>query len=152
MKIQSFCVRQSGVLTQAVTTIAENIFRSQQTVAALSVYHSCLHALTKIDQFPYVCCYSKTSAKICFQDQTSQVKSIAECSKRSFQKYFLPSLSYHLSLRTLFCLFLSGRFTQVLSYDVASGSEIRQCTKICKPLVVYPFTGNVITSITRLRT
>ena len=38
-----------------------------------------------------------------------QVKSIAECSP-----YFRTSLSYHLSLRSLFCLFLSGRFTQVL--------------------------------------
>ena len=27
-----------------------------------------------------------------------------------------PSLSYHLSLRSLFCLFLSGLFTQVLLY------------------------------------
>ena len=39
-----------------------------------------------------------------------------------------------------------------LSYDVASGSEITSCNKICKPLVVYRFTGNVITSITTLRT
>ena len=43
-----------------------------------------------------------------------QVKSIAECSKRAFWmlqesilQYFRPSLSYHLSLRPLFCLFLS---------------------------------------------
>ena len=43
-----------------------------------------------------------------------QVKSIAECSKGSIQQYFRPSLSNHLSLRSLFCLFLSGRFTQVL--------------------------------------
>ena len=28
-----------------------------------------------------------------------------------------------------------------LSYDVASGSEITPCNKICKPLVVYRFTG-----------
>ena len=35
----------------------------------------------------------------------TKVKSIAEC--------FQPSLSYHLSLRFLFCLFLSGCFTQV---------------------------------------
>ena len=35
-----------------------------------------------------------------------------------------------------------------LSYDVASGSEITPCNKICKPLVVYRFTGNVMTSIT----
>ena len=37
-----------------------------------------------------------------------QVKSIAECSKGSILQYFRPSLGYHLSLRSLFCLFLSG--------------------------------------------
>ena len=37
----------------------------------------------------------------------------------------------------------------ILSYDVAaSGSEITPCNKICKPLVVYRFSGNVMTSIT----
>ena len=45
-----------------------------------------------------------------------QIKSIAECSEGSILQYFRPSLSYHLSLRPLFCLFLSGRFTQVLLY------------------------------------
>ena len=35
-----------------------------------------------------------------------QVKSIAECSKWSIPQYFRPSLSYQLSLRPLFCLFL----------------------------------------------
>ena len=39
----------------------------------------------------------------------------------------------------------------LLSYDVASGSEITSCNKICKPLVVYRFSGNVMTSITMLR-
>ena len=39
-----------------------------------------------------------------------------------------------------------------LSYDVASGSEITPGTKIDKPLVVYRFTGNVMTSITMLST
>ena len=38
-----------------------------------------------------------------------QVRSIAECSNGSILQYFRPSLSYHLSLRSLFCLFLSGR-------------------------------------------
>ena len=42
-----------------------------------------------------------------------QVKSIAEW---DILQYFRPSLSYYLSLRPLFCLFLSGRFTQVLLY------------------------------------
>ena len=45
-----------------------------------------------------------------------QVKRIAECSKGSILQYFRPSLSYHLSLRSLFCLFLSGRLRQVLLY------------------------------------
>ena len=43
-----------------------------------------------------------------------QVKSIVECSKGSILQYFQPSLSYHSSLRFLFCLFFSGRFTEVL--------------------------------------
>ena len=45
----------------------------------------------------------------------------------------------------------------ILSYDVASGSEITPCNKINKPLVVYRlevyrFTGNVMTPITTLHT
>ena len=41
-----------------------------------------------------------------------QLKSIAECSKGRFLQYFQPSLSYHSSLKSLFCLFLSGRLRQ----------------------------------------
>ena len=41
--------------------------------------------------------------------------------------------------------------TKNLSYDVASGSEITPCNKI-KPLVVNRFSGNVVTSITKLHT
>ena len=44
-----------------------------------------------------------------------QVKSIAECSKGSTLQYLRHSLSYHLSLRFLFCLFLCGHFTQSFS-------------------------------------
>ena len=47
---------------------------------------------------------------------------------------------------------LHYRHVSFLSYDVASGSEITPCNKIDKPLVVYRFTGNVMTSITTLRT
>ena len=47
-----------------------------------------------------------------------QVKRIAECSKGSILQYFRPSLSYHLSLRPLFCLFLNGCFAQVLLFVV----------------------------------
>ena len=48
-----------------------------------------------------------------------QVKSIAEWSNRSILQYFRPSLSYHLSLRCLFCPFLSGSLRQVLLYYFA---------------------------------
>ena len=39
-----------------------------------------------------------------------------------------------------------------LSYEVESGSEITPGNKIDKSLVVHRFTGNVMTSITTLRT
>ena len=38
-----------------------------------------------------------------------------------------------------------------LSHDFASGSDIKLCNKIDKPLVVYRFSGNVMTSIITLR-
>ena len=38
-----------------------------------------------------------------------------------------------------------------LSYDVVYGSEITPYNKIDKPLVVYRFLGNVMTSIITLR-
>ena len=37
-----------------------------------------------------------------------------------------------------------------LSHDVGSGSDITPCNKIDKPLVVYRFTGNLLTSVTML--
>ena len=39
-----------------------------------------------------------------------------------------------------------------LSYGVASGSEITSCNKIDKPLLVYRFTGKVMTSILHIMT
>ena len=55
----------------------------------------------------------KRRPKIVFQDSLMQVKSIVECSKGSILQYFRPSLSYHLSLRSLFFLFLSGRISHI---------------------------------------
>ena len=42
-----------------------------------------------------------------------QLKSIAKCSKGSILQYFRPALSYHMALRPLFRLFLSGRLRPV---------------------------------------
>ena len=36
---------------------------------------------------------------------------------------------------------------QNIVYHMTAGSEIAPCNKICKPLVVYRFSGNVMTSI-----
>ena len=38
----------------------------------------------------------------------------------------------------------------ILSYDATSGSEITPCNKIDKPLVVYRFSGSIMTSIITL--
>ena len=74
-----------------------------------------------------LCLYSKTCVKrppqkdrkLVFKTnyRLMQVKSTAECSMGSILQYFRPSLSYHLLLKPLFCLFLSGRFTQILLYS-----------------------------------
>ena len=53
-----------------------------------------------------------------------QVRSIAECSIGSIPQYFWPSLSYNLSLRPLFCLFLSGLFTQILLYFLGAQKNL----------------------------
>ena len=55
-----------------------------------------------------------------FQDQLSLNAGQKYCRmlQREHSAILLPSLSYQLSLRPLFCLFLSGRFTQVLPYIV----------------------------------
>ena len=85
----------------------------------LSVINVELNNLTSLQYM-----YSKTPLskrpKVGFQDQFSlmQVKIISECSPWNILQYIRPSLSYHLSLRILFCLCLSGRFTQVLLYSI----------------------------------
>ena len=67
---------------------------------------------------PVISGHSKRRPKCVFKTDHGlmQVKSIAECSNGSILQYFLPSLSYHLSLRSLFRLFLSGRLWQILLY------------------------------------
>ena len=67
--------------------------------------------------------YSKTCVKwplskrpkIVFQDQLllNAGQKYCRSSKGSILQYFRPSISYHLSLRSLFFLFLSGRLRQV---------------------------------------
>ena len=60
---------------------------------------------------PVLSSHSKRRPKFVFKTDSHlmQVESIAECSKGSILQYIRPSLRYHLSIRPLFCLFLSGR-------------------------------------------
>ena len=75
-----------------------------------------------------------------------------------FNTYVLGSLkeashrdiSFWYVEHTLYVLIKS--IENMLSYDIASGGEIKQCNKIDKPLVVYRFSGNIMRSITTLRT
>ena len=55
----------------------------------------------------------KKKTKIGFQDRIMLNAGQKYCRIRLLQ-YFRPSLSHHLSLRSLFCQFLSGRLRQVL--------------------------------------
>ena len=56
--------------------------------------------------------------KIGLQDQLSLNAGQKSCRmlQESFLQYFRPALSFHLSLRPLFSLFLSGRLRYVLLY------------------------------------
>ena len=67
---------------------------------------------------PILSGHLKRRPKIGFQDRLSLNAGQKYCRKlhESILQYFRPSLSYHLSLRLLFCLFLSGRLRQVLLY------------------------------------
>ena len=67
---------------------------------------------------PVLSDHSRRRPKLFFKSdhRWMQIKSIAECSNGSILQYFWPSLSYHLPLRHLFCLFLSGRLRPVLLY------------------------------------
>ena len=58
--------------------------------------------------------------------------------------YIRLRYTYHIYLKSLVN-------KHALSHNVASGSDITTCNKIDKPLVVYRFSGNVMTSITTLR-
>ena len=58
--------------------------------------------------------------KICMTNGSlMKVDSIAECSPWSILQYFWPALRNNWSWKPIFCLFESGRFTQVLHVKIA---------------------------------
>ena len=62
----------------------------------------------------------KKDQKIGFEDQLSLNAGQMYCR----MPHIRPSLSYQLSLRSLFCLFLNDRFTQALLYTYRTGSRV----------------------------
>ena len=74
----------------------------------------------------YQCCNSKTCLKQPIKKKTKKYfkdrlmlnagQMYCRMLQESILQYFRPSLSYHMSLRPLFCLFLSGHLGQVLLY------------------------------------
>ena len=61
-----------------------------------------------------------------------QVKSIAECPKRSILLYFRPALSYHLSLRLL--------FFPIFEWPLKTGFTVGANYTLC----VYVFEGKML--------
>ena len=117
------------------TELASKLSRSEYQPGKKSPAITVLQELAKIKQIqgihtvkPVLNGHSKRRPKLVFKTdyRLMQVKSIAECSKWSILQYFRPSLSYHLPLRALFCLFLSGRLRQVLLYMYSSISTRKQ--------------------------
>ena len=75
---------------------------------------------------PVLSGHSKRRPKIGFQDRLWLNAGQKLLQNESILQYFRPALSYHLSLRPLFCLFLSGRLRQVLTVDDSAGQLLKQ--------------------------
>ena len=90
--------------------------RNESKLYLLKDYQSHIHVYTVK---PVLSGHSKRRPKLVFKTgyRLMQVQSIAECPKPwNILQYFRPSLSYHMSLISLFCLFLSDRLRQILLY------------------------------------
>ena len=90
-----------------VTCSGSTLFAYQNTI---------IYDPTLVDLTSNLFVYSRTCLKRPLKNKTDyclmKVKSITECSKGSILQYFRPSVSYHLLVRSLFWLFLSGRLRQ----------------------------------------
>ena len=64
----------------------------------------------------------------------------------------LSKSCYNILIATTISLLFQFLTKHFLSLDVASGSKVTSYNKIDKPLVVYRFSGNFMTSITTMRT
>ena len=87
---------------------------------------------------PVLSGHSKRRPKIGFQDYLLLNAGQKYCRmlQESILQYFPPSLSYHMSLRPLFCLFLSDCLRQVLLFYLAHLAGKRHKSNIRKVKIV----------------
>ena len=97
----------------------------RSVIAAFTV-HTHLHFITAHLRYSKPCLKRplKKTTKIGFQDQLSLNAGQKYCRIQ----YFRPSLSYHLTLRPLFCLFFSGCLRQVLLYYERAKGSVRNAS------------------------
>ena len=96
------------------STFMKNYFRNTIRVSnSLDLGPNCFKRLSAADTTvkTVLSSHSKRRQKIGCQDRLSLNAGQKYCRmlQESILQYFQPSLSYHLSLRPLFCLVLSGR-------------------------------------------
>ena len=86
--------------------------------------HSLINSFVTVK--PVLSSHTKRRPKIGFQDRLSLDAGQMYCRmlQKSILQYFRPSLNYRLSLRPLFCLFLSGCLKQVLLYLLSKKYEL----------------------------
>ena len=123
--LQHWCYSRSGGGSIGSCSSSSAVLSLCKKAQRESIQEQCFQIWNQVSRYSKTCVKRPLSKrlKIGLQDQLSlnagqkycrMLKSIAECSKGSILQYFWPALSCHLSLRSLFCLFSSDRFTQVL--------------------------------------
>ena len=95
---------------------------------------------------PVLSGHSKRRPKIGFQDRLPLNAGQKYCRMlhESILQYFRPSLSYHLSLRPLFCPFLTGRLGQVLLYVIGVPTASNQDLFYSPEYQLNASTGNLL--------
>ena len=108
--------RRLATVLEVSATLAGRV----QDVIKVSRYNVKLRSQSNILLYSKTCLKRplKEITKIGFQDQLSLNAGEKYCRMLQWEHsaIFQPSLSYHLSLRSMFCLFLSDRLRQVLQY------------------------------------
>ena len=116
----------SGILAGIAAATGTVIAGGSATGAAKIIIGKCFVS-NRFTVKPVLSDNSKRSPKIGFQNQLSLNAGQKYCRmlQESILQYVRPSLTYHLSLRPLFCLILCGHLRQVLLYILTNTTKRR---------------------------